>query len=215
METIPNKEGQDIEEELVASKESQEEEQAEVLKEEVEEETKEETEQEEESKEQVTKETVTKEEQKEETLKDKQLEEAEAKAKEYLDRWQRLMAEFDNYRKRSEKEKSDSYDYAVSNTVAELLPIIDNFERALNIESTDKTLYTGVKMIYKQIMDLLENLHVSQIEAVGMTFDPKFHNAIMHIDDEKFGENMIAEEIQKGYLYKEKVIRHSVVKVAN
>lgn len=208
METTPNKEGQDIEE-VVDSKESPKEEQVEELDKA---ETKEEQE---EHKETIEKETVAKEEQKEETSEDKKLEEAEAKAKEYLDRWQRLMAEFDNFRKRSEKEKSDSYDYAVSNTVADLLPIIDNFERALNIESTDKKLYTGVKMIYKQIMDLLEKLHVSPIEAVGTTFDPNLHNAILHIDDDQFGENTIAEEIQKGYLYKEKVIRHSVVKVAN
>ena len=141
--------------------------------------------------------------------------EAEAKAAEYLDRWQRLMAEFDNYRKRSEKEKSDSYDYAVSNTVAEMLPVIDNFERALKVESTDKALYAGVEMIYKQIMGVLEKLHVAPIEAAGKEFDPNLHNAIMHIEDENLGENIVAEKIQKGYLYKEKVIRHSLVKVAN
>ena len=82
--------------------------------------------------------------------------EAEAKAAEYLDRWQRLMAEFDNYRKRSEKEKADSQDYAISNTIVELLPVIDNFERALKVESTDKALFAGVEMIYKQMMGLLE-----------------------------------------------------------
>lgn len=146
---------------------------------------------------------------------EKRLTEAEAKANDYLDRWQRLMAEFDNYRKRSEKEKSDSYDYAVSNTVSELLPIIDNFERALKVESNDKAFYAGVEMIYKQVMGMLEKLHVTPIDALGQSFDPNLHNAIMHIDDESFGENIIAEELQKGYLYKEKVIRHSLVKVAN
>ena len=145
----------------------------------------------------------------------KKLADAEAKAADYLDRWQRLMAEFDNYRKRSEKEKADSYDYAVSNTIAELLPVIDNFERALKVESTDKSLFAGVEMIYKQIIGLLEKMHVTPIEAVGKEFDPNLHNAIMHIDDEAFGENIVAEELQKGYLYKEKVIRHSLVKVAN
>ena len=140
---------------------------------------------------------------------------AEDKAAEYLDRLQRLMAEFDNSRKRSEKEKSDAYDFAVSNTVAELLPIIDNFERALKIDSTDKALYAGVQMIYKQLMSALENLKVTPIEALDKEFDPKLHNAIMHIDDEAYGENIIVEELQKGYLYKEKVIRHSMVKVAN
>lgn len=137
------------------------------------------------------------------------------KAAEYLDRWQRLMAEFDNYRKRSEKEKSDTYDYAVSNTVAEILPVIDNFERALKVESQDKNLFAGVEMIYKQMMGLLEKLHVTPIDAVGKEFDPNLHNAVMHIDDENLGENIVAEELQKGYLYKEKVIRHSLVKVAN
>ena len=139
----------------------------------------------------------------------------EDKAAEYLERWQRLMAEFDNYRKRSEKEKSDTYDYAVSNTVVEILPVIDNFERALKVESQDKNLFAGVEMIYKQMMGLLEKLHVTPIDAVGKEFDPNLHNAVMHIDDENLGENIVAEELQKGYLYKEKVIRHSLVKVAN
>ena len=152
----------------------------------------------------------------EESIEDTRLKESEAKAAEYLDRWQRLMAEFDNFRKRSEKEKADSYDYAVSNTVVEMLPIIDNFERALKVESTDKALFAGVEMIYKQMMGLLEKLHVTPIEALGKEFDPNLHNAIMHIDDETLGENMVAEELQKGYLYKEeKVIRYSLVKVAN
>ena len=139
----------------------------------------------------------------------------EDKAAEYLERWQRLMAEFDNYRKRSEKEKSDTYDYAVSNTVVEILPVIDNFERTIKVESQDKNLFAGVEMIYKQMMGLLEKLHVTPIDAVGKEFDPNLHNAVMHIDDENLGENIVAEELQKGYLYKEKVIRHSLVKVAN
>lgn len=139
----------------------------------------------------------------------------EDKAAEYLDRWQRLMAEFDNYRKRSEKEKADSYDYAVSNTVAEMLPVIDNFERALKLESQDKSLYAGVEMIYKQMIGVLEKFHVTPIDATGKEFDPNLHNAVMHIEDENLGENIVAEELQKGYLYKEKVIRHSLVKVAN
>lgn len=160
-------------------------------------------------------ETVVEEVASEENEEAKKLADAEAKAADYLDRWQRLMAEFDNYRKRSEKEKADSYDYAVSNTIAELLPVIDNFERALKVESTDKSLFAGVEMIYKQIIGLLEKMHVTPIEAVGKEFDPNLHNAIMHIDDEAFGENIVAEELQKGYLYKEKVIRHSLVKVAN
>lgn len=137
------------------------------------------------------------------------------KAAEYLDKLQRLMAEFDNYRKRSQKEKTDAYDYAVSNTVAELLPIIDNFERALKLESADKAFYDGVTMIYKQLLGFLEHIDVTPIEAKDQVFDPNLHNAILHIEDENYGESVIVEELQKGYLYKEKVIRHSMVKVAN
>ena len=173
------------------------------------------TENTEEVEEAVVEEAVVEEAVPEENEEAKKLADAEAKAADYLDKWQRLMAEFDNYRKRSDKEKADSYDYAVSNTIAELLPVIDNFERALKVESTDKSLFAGVEMIYKQIIGLLEKMHVTPIEAVGKEFDPNLHNAIMHIDDEALGENIVAEELQKGYLYKEKVIRHSLVKVAN
>lgn len=151
----------------------------------------------------------------EEVVEEKSEEQPVDKAAEYLDRLQRLMAEFDNYRKRSEREKSDAYDFAVSGTVAELLPIVDNFERALKVESTDKAFSAGVQMIYKQLMGVLEKLNVTPIEAEGKEFNPDLHNAIMHIDDEAYGDNVIAEELQKGYLYKEKVIRYSMVKVAN
>ncbi len=137
------------------------------------------------------------------------------KEAEYLDRLQRLMAEFDNFRKRSDKEKADSYDFAVSNTVTELLPVIDNFERALNVESEDKSLYAGVEMIYKQLLGMLEKLNVTPIDAEGKEFDPNMHNAILHLDDENYDENIVVKELQKGYLYKEKVIRHSLVQVAN
>ena len=162
----------------------------------------------------ATEEDATEEDATEEDVEEAQVDSSD-KAAEYLERLQRLMAEFDNYRKRSEKEKADSYDFAVSNTVAELLPIVDNFERALQVESNDKNFYTGVQMIYKQLMGILEKLHVTPIEAEGNEFDPNLHNAIMHIDDEAYGENIIVKEMQKGYLYKEKVIRHSVVQVAN
>ncbi|WP_069997928.1 nucleotide exchange factor GrpE [Cellulosilyticum sp. I15G10I2] len=144
-----------------------------------------------------------------------QAQEENDKAAEYLERLQRLMAEFDNYRKRSQKEKADAYDFAVGGTVVELLPIIDNFERALKVESEDKAFYEGVTMIYKQFIGFLENINVTPIEAKDQVFDPNLHNAILHIEDENYGENIVVEELQKGYLYKEKVIRHSMVKVAN
>lgn len=141
--------------------------------------------------------------------------ESAKKAAEYLDRLQRLMAEFDNYRKRTESEKHNLYDLAVSSTVGELLPVIDNFERALKQECTDETFGAGVSMIYKQLLGILEKLQVTPIEAEGKEFDPAFHNAVLHIEDENLEDNMVAEELQKGYLYKEKVIRYSMVKVAN
>ncbi|MGL4739070.1 MAG: nucleotide exchange factor GrpE [Cellulosilyticaceae bacterium] len=141
--------------------------------------------------------------------------ESAKKAAEYLERLQRLMAEFDNYRKRTENEKHNLYDMAVSNTIAELLPVIDNFERALKQECTDETFGAGVSMIYKQLLGILEKLDVTPIEAEGKPFDPAFHNAVLHVEDENLDEDMVAEELQKGYLYKEKVIRYSMVKVAN
>ncbi|MGL4344260.1 MAG: nucleotide exchange factor GrpE, partial [Cellulosilyticaceae bacterium] len=141
--------------------------------------------------------------------------ESAQKAAEYLDRLQRLMAEFDNYRKRTETEKHNLYDMAVSSTVTELLPVVDNFERALKQECQDETFGAGISMIYKQLLGILEKLQVTPIEAAGKPFDPAFHNAVLHIEDENLEDNIVAEELQKGYLFKEKVIRYSMVKVAN
>lgn len=165
--------------------------------------------------EEPNKQEVLAEEEEEKKLEEPSKKEETDKAAEYLDKWQRLMAEFDNFRKRSQKEKSDAYDFAVGNTVVELLPVIDNFERALKVESQDKAFYEGVTMIYKQFISFLENIQVTPIEAKDQPFDPNLHNAILHIEDENYGENVVVEELQKGYLYKEKVIRHSMVKVAN
>lgn len=140
----------------------------------------------------------------------------EKKANEYLDRLQRNMAEFDNYRKRTEKEKSTMYDLGACDTVLSILPVIDNFERALVAPCEDQSYVKGMEMIYKQMIDLLGSIGVTQIEAVGKSFDTNVHNAVMHIEDEEYGENEIVEEFQKGYIYKdEKVIRYSMVKVAN
>ncbi len=139
----------------------------------------------------------------------------EDKASEYLERLQRLMAEFDNYRKRSEKEKQHMYDLGVSTVATELIGTVDNFERALKQTCEDATFQEGVNMIYKQLVASLEKLGVTAIEAEGQPFDPAFHSAVFHIEDEALGENVVAEELQKGYCYKEKVIRHSMVKVAN
>ncbi|OON97054.1 MAG: nucleotide exchange factor GrpE [Epulopiscium sp. Nele67-Bin005] len=134
---------------------------------------------------------------------------------ENLERFQRLMAEFDNYRKRTDKEKIDSYDNAVSKTVTELLPVLDNFERALKQDCADEAFVAGVNMIYKQLAGALEKIGVCVIETHEQVFDPAMHNAIFHVEDENYGKGIIVEELQKGYIYKEKVMRHSLVKVAN
>lgn len=142
----------------------------------------------------------------------------DAEAKEILDRMQRLAAEFDNFRKRTQKEKERLYGDAVSEVVAKFLPIADNLERALKTSETveNQGLREGVILVFKQILDILSKLDVKPIEAVGTTFNPELHNAVMHVDDEALGHNIVIEEFQKGFIYKDEiVIRHSMVKVAN
>ncbi len=134
---------------------------------------------------------------------------------ELTDRLKRSMAEFDNYRKRTEKEKSSMYVIGAKEIVEKMLPIVDNFERGLAQAAEGDAFADGMKMIYKQMMTTLEGLGVKAIEAVGQEFNPDFHNAVMHVEDETVGENIIVEELQKGYTYKDFVIRYSMVKVAN
>ena len=134
------------------------------------------------------------------------------------DKLTRHMAEFDNYRKRTEKEKSAMYEIGAKDVVEKILPIVDNFERGLQSvpeEKKDDPFVDGMDKIYKQMMSTLEGIGVKPIEAVGQEFDPNFYNAVMHVEDEELGENVVAEEFQKGYMYKDTVIRHSMVKVAN
>ncbi len=134
------------------------------------------------------------------------------------DRVQRQMAEFDNFRKRTEKEKSQMFDMGAKSIIEKVLPVIDNFERALAgvaEDAAEDAFVDGMNKIYKQMFQMLEQAGVSPIEAVGKEFDPNYHNAVMHIEDDSFGENEIVEEFQKGYMYHESVIRHSMVKVAN
>lgn len=134
------------------------------------------------------------------------------------DRLKRQMAEFENFRKRTEKEKSQMYDMGAKSIVEKVLPVIDNFERGLMAvpeENAEDPFVDGMNKIYKQMMTMLEEVGVKPIEAVGAEFDPEFHNAVMHVEDESFGENVIAEELQKGYMYRDSVVRHSMVKVAN
>ena len=150
-----------------------------------------------------------------EASEEEKVEDEKDTSNEYLERLQRLMAEFDNYRKRSEKEKINTYDVAVSDVITELLPLVDNFERALKQGNQEDSFYKGVEMIYKQLMGMFEKFKIETIQAEGEVFDPNLHNAVFHVEDENVGENVIVEELQKGYLYKERVLRHSLVKVAN
>ena len=140
------------------------------------------------------------------------------KIDELNDKLRRSMAEFDNYRKRTDKEKSAMYEIGAKDVIEEILPIVDNFERGLNTipEDAKGTAFAeGMEKIYKQFVKTLDDLGVKPIEAVGKPFDPNFHNAVMHVEDENLGENVVAAELQKGYTYKESIVRHSMVQVAN
>ena len=140
------------------------------------------------------------------------------KIDELNDKLRRSMAEFDNYRKRTDKEKSAMYEIGAKDVIEKILPIVDNFERGLNTipEDAKGTAFAeGMEKIYKQFVKTLDDLGVKPIEAVGKPFDPNFHNAVMHVEDEEAGESEIVEEFQKGYMYHDTVLRHSMVKVAN
>lgn len=132
------------------------------------------------------------------------------------DRLQRSLAEFDNFRKRTLKEKASMYDDGVISTIEKMLPVIDNFERAIAAApNKDDSLCKGVEMIYSQLLTILKDIGIEPIDCKGKEFNPEYHNAVSHEENEEFGNNMIIEELLKGYMYKEKVIRHSMVKVAN
>ena len=142
----------------------------------------------------------------------------DAQIEELNDKVRRNLAEFDNYRKRTEKEKSAMFEIGAKDIVERILPVIDNFERGLASvpEDVKETSFAeGMEMIYKQLLKNLEEAGVKPIEAVGQPFDPNFHNAVMHIEDDELGENMVAQELQKGYMYRDSVVRHSMVQVAN
>ena len=137
---------------------------------------------------------------------------------ELTDRVKRQMAEFENFRKRSEKEKAGMFELGAKSVIEQILPVIDNFERGLAAvpeDAKDDPFIAGMEKIYRQLMDTMDKLNVKPIEAVGTEFNPDFHNAVMHVEDEEAGENVVVEEFQKGYLYKDQVVRHSMVKVAN
>lgn len=140
------------------------------------------------------------------------------KIEELTDRLTRQMAEFDNFRKRTDKEKKQMYEIGAKDIIDKILPVVDNFERGLAAvpeEEKSHPFMEGMDKIYKQLMTTLGEAGVKPIEAVGQEFNPDFHNAVMHVEDEEVGENIVVEEFQKGYTYRDSVVRHSMVKVAN
>ena len=148
--------------------------------------------------------------------KEKKKDPRDEKILDLTDKFQRLMAEFDNFRKRTDKEKATMYDMGVSSTVEKLLPVLDNFERGLaSVPEEQKTssVYVGMDMIYKQMIKVLTDMGVEPIDAAGKEFDPNLHNAVMQTESEELPENTVAQELQKGYTYKGTVIRHSMVSV--
>lgn len=148
---------------------------------------------------------------------EKSLEDKTEQFDRYFDMLQRTAAEFENYKKRTAREKASICGDTTCDVVLKFLPVLDNIERALNVadKEHDSSLKEGIMMVYKQIKDVLESLGVEAIAAVGEEFDPELHEAISHINDEDYGENEVIEELQKGYRFGDKVIRHSVVRVAN
>lgn len=150
---------------------------------------------------------------------EKEIEELGIKLAEAQDRFQRTLAEFDNFRKRTMKEKASMYDDGVRDTIEKLLPMFDNLERAISsVEGKvdeDDPLFKGVKLTDKQLKEILAAMGVEEIKALGEKFDPNLHAAVAHVDDENYGENEVIYDMLKGYKYKDKVIRHSMVKVAN
>ena len=148
----------------------------------------------------------------------KELARKDAEIADLKDRYMRTLAEYENFRKRTEKEKADIYSFAVRDVMGRILPVLDNLERgvaAVPEDSKDDPFASGMEKILRQFEKALDDIGVKPIEAAGKTFDPNFHNAVMHVDDESLGANVVAEELMKGYTYRDSVVRHSMVKVAN
>ena len=148
----------------------------------------------------------------------KELAAKDQKIEELTDRLMRNMAEFDNFRKRSEKEKAMMYDIGVKSFIEKILPIVDNFERGFGTiteKEKESAFAQGIELIYRQLLTALDEVGLKPIDAVGKEFDPNLHNAVMHGEDESMGENLVSDEFQKGYIYKDMVVRHSMVKVVN
>ena len=159
---------------------------------------------------------TSKAEKKEKKRKDKKQDAMKEKVEELEDRVKRQMAEFDNFRKRIEKEKTAMFETGARSVIEKILPVVDNFERGLasvSEEEKDGALAQGMQMIYKQLMTELENLDVKPIPAVGEEFNPEFHNAVMQTQSDEFESGVVAQELQKGYTYRDSVVRHSMVAV--
>ena len=149
---------------------------------------------------------------------DKKQEALKQKIEELEDRVKRQMAEFDNFRKRTEKEKTAMFETGAKSVIEKILPVVDNFERGLaTVSEEDKGsgFADGMQMIYKQLMTELDNLGVKPIEAVGQEFNPEFHNAVMQVESEEYESGIVAQELQKGYMYRDSVVRHSMVAVVS
>ena len=148
--------------------------------------------------------------------KEKKKDKRDEQIEQLTDRVTRQMAEFENFRRRTDQEKAQMFGNGQKAIVEKILPVVDNFERGLaTVEEGADPFADGMLMIYKQLLTTLEEIGVKPIEAVGQEFNPDFHNAVMHVDDEEVGENIVVEEFQKGYMMNDSVVRHSMVKVAN
>ena len=141
--------------------------------------------------------------------------EVSPEAEEYYAQLQRVMADFDNYKKRIQKEKTAQYSLITAELIGDLLPVLDNLEKSASIEDEGNAVLEGVILVYRQFQEVLQKLGVNEIKTVGEKFNPEYHDAVMHVEDEQYGENEIVMELRKGYILKDRVIRHSMVKVAN
>ena len=141
--------------------------------------------------------------------------EVSPEAEEYYAQLQRVMADFDNYKKRIQKEKESLYSIISAELIGDLLPVLDNLEKSASVEDEGNAVLEGVVLVYRQFQDVLKKLGVNEIKTVGEKFNPEYHDAVMHVEDDQYGENEIVMELRKGYILKDRVIRHSMVKVAN
>lgn len=151
----------------------------------------------------------------EEQVSKKEFDAKNAECEELRDRFMRTVAEYDNFRKRTARERETLYSDAANTTIAEFLSVYDNLERALETKTEDEAYFKGVEMIFAGLCETFNKLGVETINPINETFDPQLHNAVMHVDDEQLGENIVAEVFQKGFKRSDRVIRHAIVKVAN